>query len=264
MFQEPHMRKIGALFGLVAVVALGAYTYATIKQTRYMYSGPVTISVTGKGEVTAVPDVASFSFSLEAKEADATAAQNKVNDQMAAIMKFLKEKGIEEKDIKTDGLSLTPWYEYPQSQPCTPWSCPPQGESVLKGHQVNQYVTVKVRDAGKTGEVLSGVAPLGAQNVSGLTFTIDDEEIYKAQARELAIADAKEKAKKLAKDLDVRLVRMSSFWEEMGGGYPMPYGMAAEMDMVKSARVESAPSDAVVPRGENTFIIQVSMTYEVK
>lgn len=107
MFQESYMRKIGAAVGLMAVVALMAYTYSTIKQTEYMYQGPTSISVTGEGEVFAKPDIASFSFNVEAKEADATTAQNKAAETMDTVLGYLKEAGVEEKDIKTQYYDLS-------------------------------------------------------------------------------------------------------------------------------------------------------------
>lgn len=259
MFQESYMRKIGALVGVMAIVALGAYTYSTMKEAKYLYQGPTTISVTGIGEVTAKPDLTTFNFTIEAKEADAKTAQNKVAEIEAGILTYLKESGVEEKDIKTDNFNQSPQYEYPQSV-CTQWSCPPAGEPKLIGYQVSETVTVKVRDAGKAGELIANVGSKGATNISGVTFTIDNDEVQKAEARKLAIADAKQKAEVLAKDLGVRLVRMNGYWEEQNG-MPMPYGAGA--DMMKSARVMEAPQAVQMPSGENTFTAQVNISYEI-
>ncbi len=263
MFQESYMRKIAALVGVMAVVALMAYTYNTINQTKYMYGGPTTVSVVGVGEVFATPDIATFSFTIEAKEADAVTAQNKSGETMNAVLAYLKEKGVEEKDIKTEYYNLTPQYEYPQTV-CTQWGCPPQGEPKLIGYQVNQSVSVKVRDTAKAGELVSGVGSKGAMNVSGLTFTIDDEEKLMAEAREKAIADAKVQAEALAKNLNARIVRMTGYWEEQGG-YPMPYGIGGGMDMVKAdAAVSEMSRPAELPTGENTITSRVNISYEIR
>jgi uncharacterized protein YggE len=261
MFQESYMRKIVALVGVMAVLALLAYTYSTIKQTKYMYSGPTTVSVTGVGEVFATPDIATFSFTIEAKELDAVAAQNKSGETMNAVLAYLKETGVEEKDIKTEYYNLTPQYEYPQTI-CTQWSCPPAGEPKLIGYQVSQSVSVKVRDTAKAGELVSGVGSKGAMNVSGLSFTIDDEEKLMAEAREKAIVNAKEQAEALAKNLDARIVRMNGYWEEQGG-YPTPYGIGGGMDMMK-AESDAMSRPAELPTGENTITARVNISYEIK
>lgn len=261
MFQEVYMRRIAALVGIMAVVALVAYSYSTVKQTKYMYQGPTSVSVVGIGEVFATPDIATFSFTVEAKETDAVTAQNKANEKMNAVLAYLKESGVEDKDIKTEYYNLTPQYEYPQVGICTQWGCPPEGEAKLTGYQVSQSVSVKVRDTAKAGELVSGVGGKGATNVSGLSFTIDDEESLMAEARQLAIADAKEKAKELAKNLDSRLVRMNGYWEEQGG-YPTPYyGMGGD-SMMKAESAMATPVN--LPTGENMITARVNISYEIK
>jgi uncharacterized protein len=262
MFQESYMRKIAALVGVMAIIALGAYTYYTVKQAKYVYSGPTTISVTGKGEVFAKPDIATFTFTVEAKDADASAAQSKAAETMNAVLAYLKEAGIDEKDVKTEYYNLTPEYEYPQVM-CTQWSCPPQGQPKLVGYQVNQTIAVKVRDMNKAGEIISKVGEKGAMNVSGLSFTIDDEDVLKTEAREKAIADAKDQAEVLAKNLGVHIVRMNGYWEESDGGYPVAYGMGGDMKFdAMSARAESVVPE--LPSGENTITVRVNLSYEIK
>lgn len=260
MFQELYMRKIAGVFGIMAIIALGAYTYYTLKQAQYLYQGPTTISVTGVGEVFATPDIATFSFTVEANEIDASVAQSKSAETMNAVLAYLKETGVDEKDVKTSSYSMNPRYEYPDT-PCTQWGCPPRGEPKLTGYQVSQTVTVKVRDTSKAGEIISNVGEKGALNVSGLSFTIDDEEAIKTKAREEAIADAKTKAEVLAKNLGVRIVRMNGYWED-AGSYPVAYGMGGDM---KFAADSVAPSVAPqLPTGENQMKIQVNISYEIQ
>lgn len=255
------MRKIMAMAGVMAIVALAAYSYYTIKQSKYLYGGPVTISVIGKGEVFAKPDIATFSFTVDAKEVDAVTSQNKANETMATVLAYLKESGVDEKDVKTSQYNLNPRYEYSQT-PCTQWSCPPQEEPKLIGYEVSQSVSVKVRDTNKAGELVSGVGSKGAQNVSGLSFTIDDEDTLKDEARELAIADAQEQAKVLAKNLGKYLGRMTGYWE-MQGGSPMPYyGMGGDSMMKAESAVASSPAE--LPTGENTITAKVNISYEVR
>lgn len=260
MFQEAYMRNIAAVVGIAAVVALGAYTYSAINQSNYMTEMPVTISVTGEGEVFAKPDIATISFAVNAKESDAAKAQSKSADSVNAIMGYLKEKGVAEKDIKTLGYNLSPWYE---NNPivCTQWGCPSAGEPKLLGYEVTQTVEVKVRNTGDVGMLIGGVGELGATNVNGPTFTIDDDSVLKAQARDEAVAEAKAKAEKLAAQLGVRIVRMSSFWEDES----MPfygYGMGSGAEMMKaSADVAAVPE---IPTGENTITSRVNISYEVK
>jgi hypothetical protein len=242
-----------------SVVALGAYAYVTLKQNA-QWGGPMTINVSGKGEVMAKPDIAQFSFSVRGEGTDAAAAQTASAEKINAVTAFLKENGIEDKDVKTEGYNLNPKYKYEQ-KPCLYGAYCPPGEQIADGFEVYQSITVKVRDIDKAGTLLSGVGDKGATDISGLNFTIDDEEALKDEARKLAIEDAQAQAKVLADSLDVRIVKMISYYEDSPMS-PMYYG--GEMrDMAMSAKAESAPV-ANIPTGENKTISNVTITYEVK
>jgi hypothetical protein len=119
---------------------------------------------------------------------------------------------------------------------------------------------VKVHSIDKAGSLISGVGTHGATNVSSLQLTIDNEDTYKAQAREKAIADAKSKAKKLADDLGVHLVRITSF-NENSGGVPIMY--RAEASGIGGATDTNATAPSI-PTGQNTFDSNVNLTYEIR
>jgi uncharacterized protein YggE len=225
-------------------------------------SSPATINVSGDGEVFAKPDIAELSFSVtkEAKTvADAQkASAEKIND----IMAYLKESGIEEKDIKTENYNLNPKYEWQRSAAstmCMNGYCPPEGKQVLTGYEVSQTISVKIRKIDDAGKILVGVGDKGATNISGVSFSVDKKEAIEADAREKAIQDAEEKAKVLASGLGVKMVRIVSFSES--GGSPMYYrgGVMMEASMLKSADI--APS---IPTGENKFTSNVNIVYEIQ
>lgn len=260
MFTQPYMRGIVALLGVAAIIGLLAYTYYAVTQARYAYSGPTMISVSGEGEAIAMPDIATFSFGVHAEGADAGAAQNQSAESVNAIVSWLGEQGVEERDIKTLYYNLNPRYEYTESICNTRGYCPP-GERILRGYEVNQTIQVKVRDTAKAGDLISGAGSRGATDISGLEFTIDDETNLKAEAREKAIQDAQEKADQLAEDLDVRIVRMTGFYED-NGVYPMYYGKGGDMAVAESAMDGAAAPR--VPSGENTITSRVTITYQVR
>ena len=61
---DKRIKTLVILVLLLAATALSAYSYFTFKQSHYIYGGPNTVSVAGKGEIFAKPDIASFSFSV--------------------------------------------------------------------------------------------------------------------------------------------------------------------------------------------------------
>jgi uncharacterized protein YggE len=130
---------------------------------------------------------------------------------------------------------------------------------VLKGYEVRQSTTVKVRDTKKAGDLLAGVGAKGATEVSGLNFTFDNPDTIQTQARNKAIADAKSKADALAAQLGVTLVRVTSFNESQGGNYPRPVEYAMASGAVDTKAV--APNISV---GQNNVTDDVTITYEIR
>lgn len=248
-------RLVLAVLVLVGV-ALAAYTYLTIKEAKYVYSGPTVISVRGVAEVTQVPDIATFTFSVNAEAETPAAAQEQSAEAVNAILAYLAEEGVAEGDIKTTGYNLSPRYEYRQ-EPCVAGACPP-GRQILTGYTAFQTVEVRVRDTEVAGGLIAGVGERGATNVSSLHFTAEDDAAAKADARAQAVADAKQKAEQLAETLGVRLVRLTGYWEEEGN-YPMYYGRGGDgMEMMASSM---APD---LPVGENTVTSVVNLSYEIR
>ncbi|MDO8552886.1 MAG: SIMPL domain-containing protein [bacterium] len=258
---RPRQAAAWAL-GFLALFLLVS-TITELKGLRYIGSGVSasnTISVSGEGEVFAVPDTATFSVTVLEKAKEVKDAQDAATKKVNDIIAYLKQGGIEEKDIKTTDYNINPDYEWKQSACPQGVFCPP-GNQVLVGFQVSQTLSVKVRDTKKAGDLLSGVGSRGATQVSGLSFTIDDEDALKAQARDKAIAEAKEKAKALAKSLGVSLVRVVGF-SESGAGGPIYYAKAA-MSLGRGG-AEDASVAPEIPVGENKIVSNVNIVYEIR
>lgn len=216
------------------------------------------ISVSGEGEAFAIPDIATFNYSVTEEGKTVKEAQDKATTKTNAALDYLKKSGVDEKDIKTIAYNVNPKYEY-QTKVCPVNSYCPGGKQVQTGFEVSQTIEVKVRDTTKAGDILSGIGSLEVQNVSGLQFTTDDETKIQAEAREKAIADAKAKAEVLAHDLGVHLVRISSF-QESNSGTPRPLFYDS---MAKGAVANESVAPAL-PTGQNKYTSNVTITYEIR
>lgn len=245
---------------LVVQILVGLKKFGYIGKDVYPQR---TIMVSGEGEAFAIPDIATFSFSVTENGATVKQAQEKVEAKINAALSDIKEAGIEERDIQTTSYNVYPKYEWQQVY-CIQMVgviCPP-GRNVLQGYEVSQTILVKVRDTEKAGDLVTRVGATGVSNISGLEFTIDDRDSYVQMAREKAIEEAKVNAKKLADDLGVGLGKMLYFNEV--GNYPSPYyaeGMGGA-DMRVSAVAEQVK--ATLPTGESKITSQVNLTYEIK
>jgi hypothetical protein len=250
MFNEKFKPLIllTSLFLAVLIIFFAVKTFNEVQSGKYIGQDIIfssAINVSGKGEVFVKPDIAKISISMEKEAVSVTEAQNQATESINKITSFLKESLVEDKDIKTTNYNIYPRYDWIEKI-----------GRVFRGYVVNQTLEIKIRKIDKTGEVLAGITQAGANQVGGVSFTIDDEEAVKREARQKAITDAKTKAEQLAKDLGVKLVRLVSF-SENGGSYPIPI---YESEALGIGRGE-APE---IPAGENIVTVNVSLTYEIK
>ncbi len=245
------------IFLAVLIIFAAALTISTvvgiqnkIKEGRYIgqeIETKNTLVVSGRGEVYGKPDLALISFAVasEAKTVAEAMAQN--SQKMNAVIAFVKNQGVEDKDLKTTTFSLRPRYEWREGD-----------KRQLVGYEARQELEVKVRAMDKIGRLIEGATATGANQIGDLQFTIDNREELERKAREEAVKDAKDRAKELASLLGVNLVRITNFNEESQVSRPYALESLAAVDDMKEA-VE-APQ---IETGENKIEITVSITYEI-
>jgi uncharacterized protein YggE len=254
-----RMRGLISTLLIVLIVFVAVKAMGDIKGLRFVGSNSIpsaTIEVTGTGERVVKPDIADFSFTIEKEAGTVQAAQTAVDAIAAKALDFLKNKGVDEKDIQTTNYAIYPRYEYHASATsiCTQFSCPPGDVRVLAGYDVSESFSVKVRNIADSGALLGGIGDLGITNVGGISFSVDKKDDLMAEARADAIAEARKNADALAKELGVTLVRVVSF-RDAGGSVPMPmYALDA---------AGSTKSVAQIATGETTISSSVVVTYEI-
>ncbi len=250
----------------LVLVLLAAFLFAqtlnALKEYRYIGGGVAptnVVNVAGEGEVFAIPDTAQFNFTVLREGPTASEVQRGGAEKGAELVAALKEKGVEEKDIKTVSYRVEPKYEW-QPKACVTYPC--DRKQVQVGFTLEQTFEVKVRTLDSAGDLLALMSEKGATGVSNISFTVADEDNVRAQARKLAIEDARKKAEQLAKDLGVSMVRIVGYYES-SPETPMPYARMMSKSVEEDEALEAMPA-AVVPVGENRFVSAVEVLYEVR
>lgn len=205
------------------------------------------VTVTGEGRIKVAPDVAVLDLGMTAERGTVTEAQAETVKVMNDLTAAVKTLGVEAKDVQTANYSVSPAYDWED------------GRQSLRGYSVTQSLRVKVRNLDSVSAILAKAAELGANQVGGISFVIDEPESLRAEAREKAIADAQEKAEDLAETVGFDLGKIVSF----GEGYspsPEAYYMA-DRAMGLGGAVAAMPS---IEPGQNEIVVSVSLTYELK
>src|SRR3989338_2794227 len=120
---NPKIKEyVGVAVVIVLLLALGAvWKYVAAYSSSVVPSA--TFPVTGEGKVTAIPDVAQFSFGITTEGGKDIAALQKENTEKAnTAIAAVKALGVEDKDIKTSYYRISPRYQYYQCPPVTFYS----------------------------------------------------------------------------------------------------------------------------------------------
>lgn len=264
----------------ILAAAYGMFAYVNAYSQSVQPTSFRSFQVTGEAKAVGVPDVATFNLSILTEgDKDLSKSQTDNTNKSNKVIAFLKQQGVDPKDIQTEQYNVEPRYQYyncatPVMMPIISQNsvnsasgsigikskpCPPPE---IVGYTVNQSVSVKVRDFSKIGAIMSGVVEQGANQVSSLSFVIDDPAKLQNEARSKAIAKAKEKAGEIAKAGGFGVGRLLDIQE---GGYQPYANYYAPMAEKSLAGVQSAAAPvATIEPGSQDVNVTVTLKYEIK
>lgn len=204
------------------------------------------LTIDAEGKVTAVPDIGIVRMGVIFKGDTVAEVQKKSDETIAALSMGLKTIGIGEADIQTTEYRIYPKIVYTQDK----------GEE-QHGFEASQSLAVKIRDLKKASAVLELASRFDVNDVQGVDFLIDDRDAYRAEARDLALAIAAEKADRLSALLGVRLVSVISY-NEYEPGSPDFGPLYADRGGFGGAAFPA------IEQGSTEVIMRVNITYEIR
>jgi uncharacterized protein YggE len=233
------MRPISLATALGILAALAAPTFGNDTMR--------TISVSGNGKASAPPDMATIQTGVVTQANTAREALSANNEAMAKLLDVLKQHGIADKDVQTSSFNVHPVYKHD-----------PEGRSEpeVTGYRVHNQVSVDVRHLAKLGQVLDALVEAGSNQISGISFGVDDPTGILNQARSRAISDAKNRAEVYAQAAGVKVGRVQAI-REQPVQFPPPIPMAR---MAFQAEAAGVP----VATGEQDFEVTVYVEYALE
>lgn len=187
--------------------------------------GLTRVLVSGDSIVQAQPDTAILTISVVSQAKRALEAQQDNANKSDAVVRALKSAAGAGAEVKTSGYSLQPIRVYKESQP-------PE----ITGYEARNSVMVILSDLTKVGPVIDATALAGANDVSGISFTLRKDRPTRDQALAEATREAVSKAQVIAQALGGRIVRIVEVQEE-GTNRPRP---VYEMDQMQTMRAGMA------------------------
>jgi uncharacterized protein YggE len=205
-----------------------------------------TIRVPGIGSVRVEPDVADLRLGVVTIRPTAGAARSAAAQAMTAILAALGAAGVERRDLRTALVGLDAVRDY--SSPAGP---------TVTGYQTTNTVEATVRAIETAGGVIDAALAAGATSLDGLTFRVADPSAALAEARRLAVADARARAETLAVEAGIGVGPVVAIVEggELAPGPPRPVAQLR----IKAAADASTPVEA----GTTELTIDVAVEFAI-
>lgn len=229
---------------IVPFAAAAAIAMPAAAEVQVTSQGPlVELSITET--VKAKPDIAEVSAGVTSEAPTAVAAMAANAQAMDAVIARIRALGIRAEDIQTTGINLGAQYDYDRGTRPT-----------FRAYQASNRVSVTLRDVKRAGPVLDALVAAGATDISGPSFSIDDDTAPRAQARKAAFEKAQRQATEYARWAGYSGVRLLSVSEATNPGRPMPM---LERQAMAVADQKSTP----VEPGLVGTAVTLAVTYEM-
>lgn len=231
---------------ILPAIFAAAATPATAAEIQLQAQGPIVeLSVTET--VKARPDLATVTAGVTTQAPTAVAAMQRNATAMDAVVQRIRSLGVPGDDIQTTGIDLGAQYDYDQARQ----------RQVFRGYQASNRVSVILRKVPDTGRVLDALVAAGVTDISGPSFSIDDDTAPRGKARKAAMDKARRQAEDYAKWAGYSGVRLLQVSELVSPGRPMPYDGRV---MAMSAEAKSTPVEPGLVGTSVTVTVSYEMT----
>ena len=162
------------------------------------------ISVEGKGHIETEVNIIQINIEVFEVKDTIKESQNAVNSIINELIAFLKDHGVNEKNMHTTSIDFSRYYEYEENE---------HGRNVrkYKGQKVSQSIIVIISDLKKNIKaainVLDSISVYNQSINLDVEFKIKDDNEKTKKCRELAYRDALEKAKKYAEWANLKIIK---------------------------------------------------------
>ena len=230
-----------ALVVAVAVVAAGRppvfiTSPSAASTTSSIESGVFT---SGDASVSKKPDIAFVYAGVESQQPTASAAQSDLAAKAAKLIARIKALGVPDQDLNTSGYAVGPIYT-------------PSGQTI-SGYRASEQLQVTWHDVNNVGKALDAIVQEGGATNVGASFGLADPKAAQAEARTLAIADARSRAQAMASAAGVRLGAVIRVSDLTSSGVP-----SARFDVGAAA-----PAATQLPVGQLTVAVTVEVDFAI-
>ncbi|HET7203913.1 MAG TPA: SIMPL domain-containing protein [Steroidobacteraceae bacterium] len=209
---------------------------------------PPLISVTGEGEVKAMPDMAYVTLGVEARKPSLAEARAQVTTAVERLLALARDLKIDPKLVDSTQLQVQPEYRWNEKD----------SQRVLLGYVVSRQIEIELRDLERLGPLLERAVSAGANQVGGARLDSSKRKELEREALAKAVEDARLDAEALARAAGTRLGPAYNLTATTAVPFQPKYLERAVM----AAPMADAAEQTYAP-GEMKYMATVNAQYEI-
>ncbi|WP_462159804.1 SIMPL domain-containing protein [Pseudoalteromonas sp. GB56] len=202
------------------IIISALLTFSCLSQANNSLLNNRHIAVTGTAQLQAKPDLALISFEVESTQQQSLAAKKDTDSRVNEFLGGLSRFGINEYNVSASSLSTQPVYDYDDN-----------GKQQLKGYSATRRLKVTLRDLSKLNELMDFALNVHIDEIANIQLKSSDEEAIKDEVNALAVKNAKDKGKSLAKAFGAKLGQIYSINSNSNNSYDR-YGANSDVERI--------------------------------
>ena len=183
------------------------------------------VTATGEGKVSAAPDLARITLTARYRNAAPASAKQAVDRGIERFLDLLPGFGIGPEHVTASDLRVSEDIDTDD-----------RGRNVSNGFLASREVVVELRHLARLGEFLDAALAAGMNDIDDIRFESSRADELRVQAREKAVADAREKAGGLAHAFDAALGPVYSI-NSLNSGFGDGYAGSLDRVQVSGTRI---------------------------
>ena len=209
-----------------------------------------TITVSGEGKVTAIPDKATVRFSIVSRDEDPETARAENAEVSRNALRAVRAQGIAEQKIRLETLRLQPYRTYNDQT----------RRNEEAGYEATRQLVIEIGDLEKLPTIIAELVQEGANRLQGISYGLADKSEYRNQALTEAVEEARAKAELMATTLDAKLGVVMHITEQ-SFHMPSPVLNMAPMARGAMAKMEASPEPEAYAAGEMEVSASVQVVF---
>lgn len=205
------------------------------------------IAVDGSGKAVVTPDIVTFSVRISETRPTTKEAQDAANRKMNQVIGVLEGAAVADRDISTDGLSLSPEYRWVDDH------------QELVGQNCSQNVSATLRDITALGSIIDQLGSVDGIQVGSIRFDKEDKTEAYEEARRNAAQEALDKATAYARQLGMQVGRARTVNDAAAYHEVLP----RYKTMLAAEAVSASANQTVAPAGTLEVDASVSVVFDL-